>query len=318
MLQKKYPSPVHSREAESDGEKTALYTGKTNTVTMRRGKNRLQLALKSAENSDTDTAETEHVAPVQVETTYTVYIWKEVVTGGAYERDEGVPREGLSGEKTAVEAEEITGFTAQEIAQQTIAEDGSTVVHVYYDRILYTVTYVQDEEIHSTAIPESNTFRYGATVETAFDTSDVTGYVLSWYTDEDLTTRFDPTEPLTSDLTLYAKWTEAAVHGISVSITPSDTTDITLTKTETTEADGSITAIKFTVTSVPAIAGASYAYAWTCEGNVLDITDVSATIDTTALTEGSYDVTVRVTVCDSDGNELERSPYTAYAQIVVR
>ena len=35
-----------------------------------------------------------------------------------------------------------------------------------------------------------------------------TGYAFAgWYTDEGLSTAFDASTPITSDLTLYAKWT---------------------------------------------------------------------------------------------------------------
>ena len=42
---------------------------------------------------------------------------------------------------TNAEAKNLTGFTAKPITQRTIAEDGSTVVSVYYDRNVYTLTF---------------------------------------------------------------------------------------------------------------------------------------------------------------------------------
>ena len=54
---------------------------------------------------------------------------------------------GITGQTTAAAAaaKTYTGFTAQAVTQQTIKADGSTVVKIYYDRLTYTVTWMNGE-----------------------------------------------------------------------------------------------------------------------------------------------------------------------------
>ncbi|MBR3147274.1 MAG: InlB B-repeat-containing protein, partial [Eubacterium sp.] len=50
-------------------------------------------------------------------------------------------KSGTTGQQTEAAAKTVEGFTAQEVTQQTIAADGSTVVTIKYDRNKYKVTY---------------------------------------------------------------------------------------------------------------------------------------------------------------------------------
>jgi uncharacterized repeat protein (TIGR02543 family) len=50
-------------------------------------------------------------------------------------------KEGTTGQLTKASAKRYTGFTAQEIKQEPIAPDGTTIVKVYYDRNKYNLTY---------------------------------------------------------------------------------------------------------------------------------------------------------------------------------
>lgn len=52
---------------------------------------------------------------------------------------------GITNQTTAAAAKTYTGFTAQAVTQQTIKADGSTVVKIYYDRLTYTVTWMNGE-----------------------------------------------------------------------------------------------------------------------------------------------------------------------------
>lgn len=52
---------------------------------------------------------------------------------------------GITNQTTAAAAKTYTGFTAQPVTQQTIKADGSTVVEIYYDRLTYTVTWMNGE-----------------------------------------------------------------------------------------------------------------------------------------------------------------------------
>ncbi|MDD2297961.1 MAG: InlB B-repeat-containing protein, partial [Sphaerochaetaceae bacterium] len=48
---------------------------------------------------------------------------------------------GTTGEQTAAQAKDYTGFTAKEFSQVVIAADGNTVVKIYYERNSYILTY---------------------------------------------------------------------------------------------------------------------------------------------------------------------------------
>ena len=64
---------------------------------------------------------------------------------------------GITNASTAAAAKTYTGFTAQAVTQQTIKADGSTVVKIYYDRLTYTVTWMNGTETLRT-----DTVKYGA------------------------------------------------------------------------------------------------------------------------------------------------------------
>ena len=64
---------------------------------------------------------------------------------------------GITGQTTAAAAKTYTGFTAQAVTQQTILADSSTVVEIYYDRLTYTVTWMNGTETLRT-----DTVKYGA------------------------------------------------------------------------------------------------------------------------------------------------------------
>ena len=53
---------------------------------------------------------------------------------------------GITNASTAAAAKTYTGFTAQAVTQQTIKADGSTVVEIRYDRLTYTVTWMNGTE----------------------------------------------------------------------------------------------------------------------------------------------------------------------------
>ena len=74
------------------------------------------------------------------DTEYTVKYMLENLDGKGYTQADVETLTGTTGAKTAAEAKNYEGFTAQEIQQQRIAGDGSTVVEIRYTRNTYTVT----------------------------------------------------------------------------------------------------------------------------------------------------------------------------------
>ena len=75
------------------------------------------------------------------DTRYTVIHWLENADDNEYSYRESETRTGSTGAQTSAAAKSYTGFTAQTIAQQTIAGDGSTIVSVYYKRNVYNVQF---------------------------------------------------------------------------------------------------------------------------------------------------------------------------------
>ena len=100
-----------------------------------------------------------------VRVNYTVLYWQENADDDGYSLKESEVRQGLTGALTEASASKsYKGFSASTrklVVQQTIAGDGSTVVHVYYDRNIYTVKFMRNgraiEELTITA-------KYGANI----------------------------------------------------------------------------------------------------------------------------------------------------------
>ena len=80
-------------------------------------------------------------------TQYTVIHWQENADDDEYSYAESETKYGTTGAQTSAAAKstaagtKYNGFTAQTIAQQTIAGDGSTIVSVYYKRKVYDVKF---------------------------------------------------------------------------------------------------------------------------------------------------------------------------------
>lgn len=74
-------------------------------------------------------------------TRYTVIHWLENADDNEYSYKESETRTGATGAQTSAAEKSYTGFEAQNITQQTIAGDGSTIVNVYYKRNVYNVTF---------------------------------------------------------------------------------------------------------------------------------------------------------------------------------
>ena len=245
-----------SEDSEGIKKRTDLFSGSSENLVVKSGENKISLPLKKvkAEAGQGQGQTLEGTA-----TKYTVREWWQLTEGEGYSLHDSYEVEADSGSKTQATAKTYTGFTAQSpIEQQTIAADGTTIVNIYYDRLTYTVTYNSNGK-NSINIPSTKEYRYGAKVQVAFDTSDVTGFVLNgWFTDAACTTLYDSTEPLTGDLVLYAKWLKAADSGITV-IFNYYQTDINVTM----EKEGSV----YTFTAPVAGQGENpYEYEWYLDG----------------------------------------------------
>lgn len=75
-------------------------------------------------------------------TKYTVIHWLENADDDEYTLDGTETKTGTTGSETNAAAKSYTGFTADPITQETIAGDGSTIVNVYYKRVVYEVKFM--------------------------------------------------------------------------------------------------------------------------------------------------------------------------------
>ena len=95
------------------------------------------------------------------ETTYTVKHYQqntEDITDNKYTEFESETLSGITGQQTEAKAKTYTGFApAKEFKQSAIAPDSSTVISIYYDRLTYTVTWMNGD----TKLKDE-TLRYGA------------------------------------------------------------------------------------------------------------------------------------------------------------
>lgn len=205
-------------------------------------------------------------------TKYTVRHHQQKVTGEGYTLVSGdtEAKTGTTDATTAAAAKSYTGFTAKGITQETIAPDGSTVVDVYYDRNIITLTINLDGGTTTTALNGGVlSGRYGATVSLADPTKSGWRFT-GWNTSGGkLPTTF--TEPGT----YKALWT--AVAGLTVTIDA--LSDITVNK----QTEG---------TTVTLTADAGYtSYQWKVEGVVQEgKNSYVLQLDTSSWVQGTYEV----------------------------
>ena len=203
-------------------------------------------------------------------TKYTVRHHQQNVTGEGYALGDTEAKTGATDATTAAAAKSYTGFTAKGITQKTIAPDGSTVVDVYYDRNIITLTINLDGGSTTTALSGGMlSGRYGALVSLVDPTKSgwhFTGWNTSGGT---LPTTF--TEPGT----YKALWTTVA--GLTVTIDA--LSDITVNK----QTEG---------TTVTLTADAGYtSYQWKVEGVVQEgKTSHVLQLDTSSWVTGTYEV----------------------------
>lgn len=141
---------------------------------------------------------------------YTVKHLQQNIADNNYTLKESETKTGTVGQPTAASAKSYEGFTAQSVTQATIAASG-TVVEIKYDRKTYTVTF----DSNGGSDVSSQSLRYGATATKPADptktVTTTTKYTFAdWYSDSGLTTSFSFDTAIKEDITLYAKWTEAA------------------------------------------------------------------------------------------------------------
>lgn len=91
------------------------------------------------------------------------------------------------GAQTTAVAKSYAGFTAQPFSQQAVAEDGSTVVRINYNRIEYPVKWMNGSNIIA---EKSGNFKYGSALQVPDDPAapEATKHFVGWNTNASATT----------------------------------------------------------------------------------------------------------------------------------
>lgn len=151
-------------------------------------------------------------------TAYKVEHWQQNIADDGYTLAKTEPITGTTGEKTAAKAEETAGFSAKEFVQEKIAADGSTVVKIWYDRKIITLTFNADNGEDKTTLsgkfgaeivshsPEKTDFNFNG-----WSTDKIPNESSKSYKDKEKIT-------LTEDLTLYAQWKENPSYSINYNL----------------------------------------------------------------------------------------------------
>lgn len=141
-------------------------------------------------------------------TAYKVEHWQQNIADDGYTLAKTEPMTGTTGEETAAKAEETAGFTAKEFVQEKIAADSSTVIKIWYDRKIITLTFDADNGVDKTTLSG----KFGA--EIVSPTPEKADFIFTgWSTDkipDESSKSYKDKEKitLTEDLTLYAQWKE--------------------------------------------------------------------------------------------------------------
>ena len=133
---------------------------------------------------------------------YTVKHLFQTLDGTSYEEDESLRTtgEGIWGTTTAVSAQTVTGFTAQNVDQQEIKEDGTTEVVIKYDRNKYTVTWKNGDAELATA-----EHFFGTVLVAPPAPSAVAGkHFIGWNTTDGAQTTVAPASQYEDNTTYYA------------------------------------------------------------------------------------------------------------------
>ena len=133
------------------------------------------------------------------EVIYKIEHYKQNLKDDNYTLFESEYKTGMESDKLTQSAKEYIGYNLSNV----VLSNEGTVVKVYYDCILCTVTFeFNDETIN---LDNTQVVKYGATLQKS-EISSENKYFYNWYSDEDFTTVFDFATIVTEDITLYAKW----------------------------------------------------------------------------------------------------------------
>ena len=138
-----------------------------------------------AEKVSGDATYTAQWAPTG-DTAYRIEYYMQNIGDDGYTMDASLTenREGNADESVSAYVKQVPGFahvvTPDSVESGVVDPDGTTVLKVYYDRNLYTVSYRYEGVVPAgaSALPVTQTYRYGQTVQVAPDAT-AAGYTFS-------------------------------------------------------------------------------------------------------------------------------------------
>ena len=172
---------------------------------------------------------------------YTVRHYQQNVSGDLYIEvtEDAESKSGIAGSQTAAAAKEYQGFTAKTFQQATIAEDGTSLVNIYYDRNVHTVSYIDGTSTQTLNV------RYGAAVTLPAKEGEHKTFN-GWLYNETLYTAASNSLIMPdSNITLTADWT--LLSDASTSISHATDHPLTLNCSTTTIHKGIATTIEIQV-----------------------------------------------------------------------
>ena len=137
---------------------------------------------------------------------YKVSYFHQNINDDLYTLANTVTGSGMVGEEVTADVTAPDGFILNEDVTSSkltgvIAADGSLELKVYFDRQIHTIHF----ETNGGTDVTDRTVRHGKVI-TAPTTSYVGHDFGGWFVDEAFTNEYDFKAPVTSDVTLYAKW----------------------------------------------------------------------------------------------------------------
>ncbi len=196
------------------GGETPIYSGNTSVVKIKATDNNFNLFLAKDKNDLEVSYRVEHYQQNVEDNNYTII------------KDDTEIKIGKAGEETEAIAKSYDGFSVEPFEQKTISADGNTIIKIYYKRNFYTVTFICEDISYR----QQQTVKYEGIVSEQQTEPIKDGYTfVGWYTSNDdgetLLDKFDFTTPITSDITLYAKFVKGYTASRAVKLIASLTTE---------------------------------------------------------------------------------------------
>ena len=196
------------------GGETPIYSGNTSVVKIKATDNNFNLFLAKDKNDLEVSYRVEHYQQNVEDNNYTII------------KDDTEIKIGKAGEETEAIAKSYDGFSVEPFEQKTISADGNTIIKIYYKRNFYTVTFICEDISYL----QQQTVKYEGIVSEQPTEPIKDGYTfVGWYTSNDdgetLIDEFDLSTPITSDITLYAKFVKGYTASRAVELIASLTTE---------------------------------------------------------------------------------------------